>query len=103
MYAAGRITHLQPMHWENDWPIIGVNKEGNDYGEPVMQYVKPNIGKTAEEFKDTDKYPVCEPDTTDEFDTDKMMLQWQWNSNYDDSWYVTKTDAYGKKHQTAHI
>ena len=56
MYAAGRITHLQPMHWENDWPIIGVNKEGNDYGEPVMQYVKPNIGKTAEELKDTDKY-----------------------------------------------
>lgn len=97
VYAAGRITHLQPMHWENDWPIIGVNKEGNDYGEPVMQYVKPNIGKTAEEFKDTDKYQVCEPDTTDEFDTDKMMLQWQWNSNYDDSWYVTKTDAYGKK------
>lgn len=97
VYAAGRITHLQPMHWENDWPIIGVNKEGNDYGEPVMQYVKPNIGKTAEELKDTDKYPVCEPDTTDEFDTDKMMLQWQWNSNYDDSWYVTKTDAYGKK------
>lgn len=97
VYAAGRITHLQPMHWENDWPIIGVNKEGNDYGEPVMQYVKPNIGKTAEELKDTDKYPVCEPDTADEFDTDKMMLQWQWNSNYDDSWYVTKTDAYGKK------
>ena len=97
VYAAGRITHLQPMHWENDWPIIGINKEGNDYGEPVMQYVKPNIGKTAEELKDTDKYPVCEPDTADEFDTDKMMLQWQWNSNYDDSWYVTKTDAYGKK------
>ena len=97
VYAAGRITHLQPMHWENDWPIIGINKEGNDYGEPVMQYVKPNIGKTAEELNDTDKYPVCEPDTTDGFDTDKMMLQWQWNSNYDDSWYVTKTDAYGKK------
>ena len=97
VYAAGRITHLQPMHWKNDWPIIGVNKEGNDYGEPVMQYVKPNIGKTAEELKDTDKYPVCEPDTADEFDTDKMMLQWQWNSNYDDNWYVTKTDAYGKK------
>lgn len=97
VYAAGRITHLQPMHWENDWPIIGINKEGNDYGEPVMQYVKPNIGKTVEELNDTDKYPVCEPDTTDEFDTDKMMLQWQWNSNYDDSWYVTKTDAYGKK------
>ena len=32
VYAAGRIVHLQPMHWENDWPIIGVNKTGNDYG-----------------------------------------------------------------------
>ena len=45
VYAAGRIMHLQPMHWENDWPIIGVNKDGNDYGEPVMEYRKPNIGK----------------------------------------------------------
>ena len=97
VYAAGRITHLQPMHWENDWPIIGVNKEGNDYGEPVMEYRKPDIGKTESELEDKTKYPVCEPDTTDEFDSDALMLQWQWNSNYDDSWYVTKTDAYGKK------
>ena len=22
---AGRVIHLQPMHWENDWPVIGVN------------------------------------------------------------------------------
>ena len=95
VYAAGRITHLQPMHWENDWPIIGVNKDGNDYGEPVMEYRKPDIGKTPEELADTQKYPVCEPDTTDEFDTEKLMLQWQWNANYDDSWYETKTDVYG--------
>lgn len=38
VYAAGRITHLQPMSWENDWPVIGVKKDGNDYGEPVMEY-----------------------------------------------------------------
>ncbi len=63
------------MHWENDWPIIGVNKDGNDYGEPVMEYRKPDIGKTPEELADTQKYPVCEPDTTDEFDTEKLMLQ----------------------------
>lgn len=87
VYAAGRICHLQPMHWENDWPIIGVNKPGNDYGEPVMEYRKPDIGKSKEDLADKKKYPVCEPDTTDEFEGDKLGLQWQWNSNYEESWY----------------
>lgn len=87
VYAAGRICHLQPMHWENDWPVIGVNKPGNDYGEPVMEYRKPDIGKSAEELEDREKYPVCEPDTTDEFEGEKLGLQWQWNANYDKNWY----------------
>ena len=86
VYAAGRIMHLQPMHWENDWPIIGVNKDGNDYGEPVMEYRKPNIGKNQTELSDTSKYPICEPDTTDEFDSNKLGIQWQWNSNPDKDW-----------------
>lgn len=87
VYAAGRIVHLQPMHWENDWPVIGVNKPGNDYGEPVMEYRKPDIGKTQEELADKSKYPVCEPDCSDEFDGEKLGLQWQWNSNREDTWY----------------
>lgn len=87
VYAAGRIVHLQPMHWENDWPIIGVNKDGNDYGEPVMEYKKPDIGKTAEELADTAKYPVCEPDCDDEFTKDTLGMQWQWNANPDLDWY----------------
>ncbi len=87
VYAAGRICHLQPMHWENEWPVIGVNKPGNDYGEPVMEYKKPNIGKSAEELADAAKYPVCCPDCTDEFDGDSLGLQWQWNANYESEWY----------------
>lgn len=87
VYAAGRIVHLQPMHWENDWPIIGVNKTGNDYGEPVMEYKKPDIGKSVEELACADKYPVCEPDTSDDFADGKLGMQWQWNANYDESWY----------------
>ena len=87
VYAAGRIIHLQPMHWENDWPVIGVNKNGNEYGEPVMEYYKPDIGKSSEELADTDRYPVCEPDTSDDFSSDTMGLQWQWNANFDQSWY----------------
>ena len=87
VYAAGRIIHLQPMHWENDWPVIGVNKNGNEYGEPVMEYDKPDIGKSSEELADTDRYPVCEPDTSDDFSSDTMGLLWQWNANFDQSWY----------------
>ena len=87
VYAAGRIIHLQPMHWENDWPVIGVNKNGNEYGEPVMEYDKPDIGKSSEELADTDRYPVCEPDTSDDFSSDTMGFQWQWNANFDQSWY----------------
>lgn len=93
VYAAGRICHLQPMHWENDWPIIGVNKPGNDYGEPVMEYKKPDIGKTAQELADTVKYPICEPDTSDEFDGEKLGFQWQWNANFDSSWYALENGS----------
>lgn len=87
VFAAGRITHLQPMSWEDGWPIIGIKKEDNDYGEPVMEYKKPDIGKSEEELKDNRLYPVCEPDTTDEFEGDKLGLQWQWNANPDKDWY----------------
>lgn len=96
LYAVGRITHLQPMHWEDDWPVIGVNKAGNDYGEPVMEYKKPDIGKTPEELSDREKYPVCEPDTDDEFDGSALGMQWQWNANFDKSWIEFRTDVYGK-------
>lgn len=97
VYAAGRICHLQPMHWENDWPVIGVNKPGNDYGEPVMEYKKPDIGKTAEELADKEKYPVCEPDTDDEFTAEKLGMQWQWNANPDADWAEFAVNAKGEK------
>ena len=87
VYAGGRIVHLQPMHWENDWPVIGVNKPGNDYGEPVMEYKKPDIGKSEGELANKNLYPVCEPDTSDDFTGDKLGMQWQWNANFEDSWY----------------
>ncbi|MBO9657433.1 MAG: glycoside hydrolase 43 family protein, partial [Chitinophagaceae bacterium] len=42
--AYGRVVHLQPMKWVNDWPVIGVDKDGDGKGEPVMEYKKPNVG-----------------------------------------------------------
>ena len=43
--AYGRVVHLQPMKWINDWPVIGVDKDGDGKGEPVLNYKKPNVGK----------------------------------------------------------
>ena len=78
VYAAGRIVHLQPMSWVDDWPVIGIARDGNDYGEPVKQYRKPDVGSVNQ--------PVCEPDTSDDFKKDSLGLQWQWNANMKDGW-----------------
>ena len=34
-FAHGRILHLEPVTWEDDWPVVGCN------GEPVMSWKKP--------------------------------------------------------------
>ncbi|MBS2097813.1 glycoside hydrolase family 43 protein [Carboxylicivirga linearis] len=77
-YAYGRVVHLNPMRWEEDWPVMGVDYDGNGIGEPVSEYTKPNVGNT---------YPVSIPQTSDEFESDQLGLQWQWNSNFDKNWY----------------
>ncbi|MGN1147127.1 MAG: family 43 glycosylhydrolase, partial [Lachnospiraceae bacterium] len=75
---AGRIIHLQPMHWVDDWPVIGVNEDENGCGEPVMQYKKPDVGGS---------FPVCAPEDSDFFEGGSLGLQWQWNANYKKEWY----------------
>jgi beta-xylosidase len=77
-YAYGRNVHLQPMKWENDWPVMGIDYDKNGVGEPVAAYTKPNVGNT---------YPVINPQTNDEFSKPVLGLQWQWESNYQNSWY----------------
>lgn len=75
--AYGRVLHLQPMKWINDWPVIGVDKDGDGKGEPVLNYKKPNVGKT---------YPVATPPDSDEFNDYKLGLQWQWQANPQPYW-----------------
>jgi beta-xylosidase len=70
--AYGRIVHLEPMRWENDWPLIGIDYDGNGVGEPVTSYKKPDI--------DT-KWAVVTPPEGDEFNGHKTGLQWQWQAN----------------------
>jgi beta-xylosidase/lysophospholipase L1-like esterase len=80
VYEYGRIVHLQPMVWKNDWPVIGEDKDGDGCGEPVLTYRKPNIGKTC---------PVETPVESDEFNANELGLQWQWHANPAEWWYFT--------------
>lgn len=87
VYAAGRIIHLQPMSWKEDWPIIGIAKDGNDYGEPVLNYRKPNVGEAAKEAE------IFEPDASDDFSKKTLGLQWQWNANPKEDWYKLTSEG----------
>jgi beta-xylosidase/cephalosporin-C deacetylase-like acetyl esterase len=80
-YAYGRVIHLEPMRWENDWPRIGEDYDGNGIGEPVDRHVKPAIAGPVQ--------PV-EPQTNDEFDGNSLGLQWQWEANPRKEWYSTE-------------
>jgi beta-xylosidase len=74
----GRVVHLQPMKWVNDWPVIGEDPDGDGKGQPVLTYKKPNVGKT---------FPKAEPQTSDDFSSKTLGLQWQWPANPQDSFY----------------
>ena len=76
--AYGRIVHLQPVLWKDDWPVIGHDEAEDGTGEPVLIFKKPNFGKI---------YPIMAPQTADEFDFEKLGLQWQWQANYQTSWF----------------
>ena len=43
--AYGRVLHLNPMKWVNDWPVIGVDRDGDGCGDPVSRYRKPKLIK----------------------------------------------------------
>ncbi len=75
--AYGRVVHLQPVKWVDDWPVMGIDKDGNGKGEPVLTYKKPDVGRS---------YPVMVPQTSDEFDSRRPGLQWQWEGNYRGGW-----------------
>lgn len=71
-YAYGRVVLLEPMRWENDWPVMGVDYDKNGIGEPVSSYKKPKTVASS---------PIITPPVDDEFNTAQLGLQWQWHAN----------------------
>lgn len=71
--AYGRVLHLNPMKWKDNWPVIGVDKDGDGCGEPVLTYKKPKVNNSS--------VAIATPTESDEFNTQKLGLQWQWTAN----------------------
>ena len=73
--AYGRVVHLNPMQWKNDWPVIGVDKDGDGCGEPVSTYAMPHL-----------KAPKIKEPTD-------WRLDYQWQANYKDVYGMAKADG----------
>ena len=66
--AVGRIPYLVPVRWENGWPVFGVNGR-----------VPQQLGFVVE------NHGLNGVVTSDEFNSTRLPLQWQWNHNPDNS------------------
>ncbi|MBR4389119.1 MAG: glycoside hydrolase 43 family protein [Prevotella sp.] len=71
--AYGRVVHLQPITWKDNWPVMGKVPAKGYCGEPVTTYRKP---------KSTSK-TIVNPVESDEFNAPTLGKQWQWQANYD--------------------
>ena len=69
----GRVLHLEPVHWVDDWPVMGKD------GAPVLTYRKPNAGRA---------YPIATPADSDDFNSATLGPQWQWQANPQPGWYA---------------
>lgn len=78
--AFGRFPTLQPVSWQDNWPMVGVNGKG------VITNKKPNVGRT---------YPITTLPTSDEFSAATLGMQWGWNHNPDPAkWSLTQNPGY---------
>jgi beta-xylosidase len=76
----GRFPSLQPITWEDGWPMVGVD------GHAVVTCKKPDVGKS---------YPIKELPASDELDGAKLGLQWGWNHNPEPSkWSLAENPGY---------
>ena len=77
----GRVVHLQPARWQDDWPMMGVDLDGNGVGEPVSSWQKPILSHSD----------MINLQSYDDFSSPSLGLQWQWNHNPNDAnWSLTE-------------
>lgn len=82
----GRVVHLQPVRWEDDWPLIGIEQDEAGVGKPAAVHRKPDIRGEC---------PPAVPQTSDDFADGRPGPQWQWNANHRPDWHARAADAEG--------
>jgi beta-xylosidase len=88
--AHGRIVYLEPVRWEDDWPIIGEAPPGAKAGQPIAEGPLPVIVPGAAKVR---------PQTSDEFNEKVLPPMWEWNHNPDDAhWSLTERHGYLRLH-----
>ena len=79
----GRIVHLQPVRWEDGWPLMGVDSDGNGIGEPVVEWKMP-LGNSSKSKNESVVWK-------DDFSSRILKPEWQWNHNpQDEAWSLTE-------------
>ena len=95
----GRVVHLQPARWQDDWPLMGVDCDGNGIGEPVHMWQTP-IKVEGGRRKEEGEYQYVTSDFFDDFNISPstsistLSPVWQWNHNPVDT-YWNLTDRKG--------
>ena len=77
--GCGRVLTLMPCTWKDGWPMLG-----DENGKIPAVMGKPVAG-----------YDGGEIVSSDEFDSDKMNIDWQWNHNpINEAWSLTERPGY---------
>ncbi len=89
--TVGRVIHLQPMCWRENWPFIGQEQNGDGIGEPVEEWPCPVQGKkTGETVQSQGKSVRIAPPFSDDFHGGKPGLMWQWQANFRTEWLAAQ-------------
>lgn len=76
-HAYGRVIHLQPARWKDGWLVIGDDKDGDGCGDAVAEWKKPSLKAQS----------TVQPAESDEFDSNALGLQWQFEGPWSHYWY----------------
>lgn len=79
MKAYGRVVHLQPVEWIEDWPICG------KIGDPLLPGIPYEVCDYLIDLESNYSIPM-----SDEFDSDELSLIWQTPANKTGHWYDLK-------------
>ena len=82
--AFGRVVHLQPMTWHDDWPVMGEPREGLP-GQPVTG-MNWSSGRATAESASRDHHRSAPPAAgvparSDDFAGTSLSPQWHWQAN----------------------